>query len=169
MMLQTQEGIAITVDHRVAEHVRAERLYYARRSRFATVDRVVGVLLVAFGLVSIALVGVRWWTVIWLVVGPLEFFNLLSIAPLVVRYRFARMPKFQQPSELVFGQEVVHYRTDDVKSELLWSTWTELLEDERLFLLVYGPRAYALVPKRCFAGPAEIDEFRALAQRQLAA
>jgi len=34
MTTPSQAPIAITINHRVSEHIRAERLHYAKRSRF---------------------------------------------------------------------------------------------------------------------------------------
>src|SRR5205085_1657113 len=85
--------ITIEFDHRLEEHLRAARLYHASRSWFSRADKVVAILVAAYGLFLLAGVGVRWWTVIWLVLAPVIWFNLLSIQPLIVRYVFKRLMK----------------------------------------------------------------------------
>jgi hypothetical protein len=165
-----RDAIQIEFDHRLGEHLRARRLFYRHRSWFAKADRVVAVLLALFGVTLIALAGLRWWTAIWLVIAPIEWFNLLSIEPLVVRYQFRRSPKFLAPTSLSFSREQIHYRTGSIDSTLRWDLFDGLLEDEELFLLVYrAPRSYAVIPRRAFASPAEQSDFRELARSALAA
>lgn len=158
--------ITIEFDHRLDEHLRARRLYYRETSAFARADKVVAILLAVLGLVSVSLVGPRWWSVIWFVLAPLEWFDLLSIEPLVVRYMFKRSAKFQERTTLSFSEERIHYKTASIDSALAWSVFTGLVEDDELFLLPYrAPRTYAIVPKRAFASEEARAAFRALVRR----
>lgn len=155
--------IEVSIDHRVEEHVHAERLYYSKRSWFATADRVVAVVLLLIGIGLVSVVGARWWTLIWFVLAPLEFLNLLSIAPLVTRFRFRQNPKFRELNRISFGDEEVHFKTDSIDSRLNWSLYDGMLEDEQLILLTYGGQMYSVIPKRCFKDPATLEAFRSLA------
>jgi hypothetical protein len=161
--------ITIEFDHRLEEHLRAARLYYAKRSWFARGDKIAAVIFAVYGLAASALVGIRWWTVIWLVLAPLEWFNLLSIQPLVVRYVFKRSKKFHEHTTLSFSAEHIHYQTPSIDSTLAWSLFADIVEDDQLFVLPYkAPRSYAIVPKRAFASEADRAQFRELARRQIA-
>ncbi len=161
--------ISIEFDHRLDEHQRARCLYYEKKSWFARADKVVAILLAVFGLVSVSLVGLRWWSVIWFVLAPLEWFNVLSIEPLTVRHVFKRSAKFQERTTLAFSEERIHYRTPSIDSTIDWSLFTGLIEDDALFLLLYNaPRRYAIVPKRAFASEEAIAEFRELARKKVA-
>lgn len=160
--------VEIKFDHRIEEHLHARRLYYARRSKFAIVDRIVALVLLAVGIAGVIFVGVRWWTVIWLVLGPLEWFNLLTLEPLVVRFYFKRSPRFRGTTTLKFGEEAIRYQTASIDSTLGWDLFSGLLEDENVFLLLYAaPRQYAIVPKRAFSSSAEQTRFRDLATRKI--
>ena len=160
--------VTIEFDHHLDEHLKANRLYYKTKSWFARADKVVAIFLAVFGLVSLWLVGVRWWTVIWLVLAPFEWFNLVSIEPLMVRYVFKMSAKFQERTKLSFSDERVHYKTRSIDSTLDWSLFTGLLEDEELFLLPYkAPRTYAIIPKRAFSSEEAKCEFRELVRRKV--
>lgn len=160
--------VTAAFDHRLDEHARAHRLYYRQKSWFARADKVVAILLVLVGVAFVALHGVQWWTVIWLVLGPLEWFDALSPAPLIVGYMFKRSPKFREPTTLTFTDDHIHYKTASIDSTLDWSIFAELVEDDALFLLLYkAPRSYAIIPKRAFASPDAIAAFRELARRKL--
>src|SRR5262245_60215055 len=160
------ELVRIEIDHKVDEHVRAERLYYAKASRMVIVDRVVAVLLLIFGIFCVATLGVRWWTIIWFVLAPLEFFNLLSIAPLVVRYRFKNTPKFFERNELTFSEEGIHLKTPTIDSDLKWNIYKDIIEGKDLILLIYGKSVYTVIPKRCFSEE-DLRTFQALAERKI--
>ena len=159
--------VHLEIDHKADEHVRAERLYYSRRSKFARVDKLVALLLVVIGIVAVITVGVRWWSVIWFVLAPLEFFNLLSIAPLVTKYRFSRTPKFRELNHITFRDDGIHFRTTSIDSKLEWSFYDGVLEDEQLFLLAYGGQMYSVIPKRCFRDPASLATFRSLIESKI--
>jgi len=162
------EPIRIEFEHRLSDHLRASRLFHAKASALARVDKVVAVILALFGLVLVIAVGPRWWTLVWFVLAPLEWFDLLSIEPVMVRLAFRKTSKFCEPTTLVFTEDAVQYKTPSVDSTLRWDVFRGILEDADLFLLLYrAPRPYAVIPKRAFADAARIDEFRDLAGRKL--
>jgi len=125
-------------------------------------------LLALVGCVGCFLVGIRWWTLLPLVLAPLELFNVLSIAPYVTRYRFRRNPKFAGPAHVTFDDAGIHYRAAGIDSQLSWSLYQELVEDPQLMLLVYGGSMFTVLPKRCFVTPEQEGAFRALVASKLA-
>ena len=94
--------------------------------------------------------GQRWWTLLWFPLALLEWFHLLSPGPHLTRFWFHRNPKFREPYELAFDDEGIRFRTPTIDSHLAWATYSRVLEDERVWLLVYGSRMYTVVPKRAF-------------------
>ena len=164
----TRRMITIEFDHRLEDHLRASRLYYQERSWSARADKVVAVVMALFGVVSTWLVGVRSWTVIWLVLAPIEWFNVLNLESLAVRYMFKRTPKFHERTILAFSEEQICYKTPSIDSKLDWSLFTGLLEDDELFVLPYkAPRSYAIVPKRAFPSEEARSEFRRLVRQKV--
>lgn len=123
--------IKIEFDHCVGEHISASKLYYSKRTKWAKTDKVVALLLVFWGIVLVVLFGFQWWTVIWFVLAGLEFFNLLSIDPLVVRWQFKSTPKFKERNTIVFDEDGIHFRTPTIEARLKWDTYSEMLENDR--------------------------------------
>ena len=160
-------SISIEIDHRVDEHIKAERLRYSKCSHFANVDRIVAVILVLFGVFSVVTRGMRWWTLIWFVVAPLEYFNLLSITPLVIRYRFKRTPKFHERNELTFSEDGFYFKTPSIDSNLKWDIYTGMVEDDDIILLMYGGSSYSVIPKRVFKSEEDLKAFQTLVQRKI--
>ena len=158
------EVIEVAIDHRLEEHLRAERLYFSRRSLFARVDKVVALALLVWGVVLVAVAGPRWWALLFLALAPLEYFHLFSIGPLVTKYRFKRNPKHAEVNRLAFSATQIHFRTPSIDSKIDWSLYDGLIEDDQLFLLTYGGGMYSVLPKRCFADP---EAFRVMARAAL--
>ena len=48
------------------------------------------------------------------------------------------------------------------RSESSWNTYQKFKETERSFLLYHSPDLIGILPKRVFAGPEDLQEFRAL-------
>lgn len=153
--------LQVTFDNILADHLAAERLYY-RSTVFWKLDKVVGVSLVGLGLCLIYFVGLVWWTAIWIPLGVLEAFNLLSLRPIQVRLWFKHNPKFRETYHLSIDEPGISFRTATIDSHLKWDSYSRLLENESLFLLIYGSRMYTVIPKRAFHTAADLNTFRDL-------
>src|SRR5438128_1277906 len=103
-------SINLTFDNVVADHVAAERLYY-KSTIFAKVDKIVAAILVVVGIFSSWGAGPHWWTLVFFPLAVLEWFNLLSIRPLMIRLWFKRNPKFSETYHLLLNRAGVHFRT----------------------------------------------------------
>ena len=159
-------SVHVEVHHQLAEHVRAERLFRAH-SKWALANKIVAAVLLVLGIGLVTTAGIHWWSVIWFVLAPLEFFDVLSPAPLVARLRFNRSPKFRERNELTFSEQGIHFKTSSVDSRLDWSHYDGVLEDEQLFLLIYGQQMYSVIPKRCFGEPGDREVFKQLIEAKI--
>jgi len=158
--------IEVTFDNHLAEHLAAERLFY-RSTLFWKLDKVVAVILFCMGAVATYQVGLRWWTVIWFPLAVAEWFNALSLRPLQIRYWFKRNPKFLDTYHLTFEEKAMHFQTRTIDSRIQWDQFDSSLEDDQLFLLVYGTRMYSIIPKRAFRTETEMREFRSFIARKI--
>ncbi len=159
-------AIEVTFDNSLSEHIHAIRAYDARGAG-SKVSKVVAGLLVAFGIWCTYAAGVRWWTVIWFPLAVLEWFDLLSIRPLQVFAAFRANPKYRERYEIRFSDEGIHFKTSTIDSRLAWSHYQRLMETDRVFLLIYGPSMYSIIPKRVFGGTEEMHGFRSLVERKI--
>jgi hypothetical protein len=160
------DALEVTFDHRLGDHLAADRLYY-RSTLLWKLDKVVAGLLVAAGGYLTWVAGPRWWALICFPLAVAEWFDLLSLRPLQIVYWFKRNPKFRETYHLRFDPAGIRFRTASIDSRITWAYYTRLLEDARLCLLVYGSRMYSVVPKRAFATPEELNRFRALVASHL--
>ena len=159
-------SIKLEFDNRLTEHLAAERLYY-KSTFWCKADKMVAVLLVAFGVYLLATIGVRWWTIIWFPLAVAEWFNLFSLRPLQICVFFKRNPKFLETYHLTFSDDGIHFKTESIDSQLAWTHYERVLENNRVILLLYGSRMYTVIPKRAFADDSQIAAFRSLVSRCL--
>ncbi len=162
------ETVSISFDNVLDDHLAAERLYY-KSTVLSKVDKVVAAILLLLGVFSILGAGVRWWTLLFFPFAFLEWFNLLSLRPLGIRIWFKKNPKFNETYNIELDQNGIHFRTKSIDSRLTWDHYTRVLEDERLWLLVYGTRMYSVIPKRAFKSNEEVARFRRLIDKNIGA
>ena len=158
--------IAIKYENRVADHLRAAQRYY-QTTFFYIADKVVGILLLLFGVYSMVSLGVHWWTILIIALAPCEWFNLLSSYKLKAYLGYKLNPKFRDRFEVIFTQEGIHFSTPAIDSQIMWTYYHNILEDEQIFLLVYGKWQYSVIPKRAFADASEQDAFRNLVSQMI--
>jgi hypothetical protein len=160
------EEIAIEYTPSLDEHLHADRVDY-RRGLLSKVDRILAILLVAFGAALLVMIGPRWWCFLPFPVAVIEWFDLLSLRPIQIRVHFARNPRLKERYRLVFGDQDIHFTTPTVDSRLAWTHYHDVLESDRVFMLVFGKRLYTVIPKRAFKEAAELSRFRDLAKRKI--
>ena len=102
-----------------------------------------------------------------MVLAPFEWYNLLSPYKLRCYLAFKRDPKYRELYEITFSENGLHYTTPTIDSNIAWSFYHSLLEDDELFLLVYGNWMYSVIPKRAFSDIAELNAFRELANARI--
>jgi len=157
--------ITIRFENKLSDHIHAIRLYESRQA-VAKINKIVAVLLAGFGIWAVWAAGARWWTVIWFVVAPVEWFDLLSIRPLQILVMFRANPKYREEYCLEFDDSGIHFTTPTIDSHIEWSHYNRVVESDRVFILIYGKPMYTTIPKSAFANADEIGEFRELLQRQ---
>jgi hypothetical protein len=162
------KAVSISFDNCVEEFIAADHLYY-QSTLLAKIDKVVAVLLVFGGLLLIYAAGLRWWTLIPFLLAILEWFNLLSPRPLVIRYWFKHNPKLCGTYHLTFTSAGILWKTKSIDSRIAWDQYTRVLEDSRMYLLIYGKRLYSVVPKREFKDEDESTRFRSLVAKHIVA
>jgi hypothetical protein len=157
----SDNAVQISFDKCVAEHIAADRLYY-QSTTFANVDKVVSAALVLAGCLLVYAFGVTWWTLAPFLLAVLEWFNLLSPRPLVRRYWFKQNPKFLETYHLTLHDAGIHFLTDSIDAQIKWDHYSNVIENDRMYLLIYGKGMYTIIPKRAFANVDDVTRFHAL-------
>ncbi len=155
------EAISIAFDNKLEDYVAADDLYYSS-TKWPTIGKIVSVLLLACGLYLVIAVGIRWWTVIWFLLAVGEWFDLLSLRKVSLRFWYKRNPKFRDTYNLTFSENGIEFKTASIVSKLEWSLYRKYLENELLFILIYGSRAYTVIPKSALPDDILVKQLRDL-------
>jgi YcxB-like protein len=139
--------------------VHAARVWEANHWKLGR--RFVATTLVAVGVFQ-AYAGAYAWAVVFVLLGVLEFFNLLPAAALRAYMEWKMNPKFREEYHLEFAPEHLRFRTATVDSTLKWTHYSGYLETDRVFILIYGKRMYTVIPKRALQGPEQVEQLRTL-------
>ena len=84
------------------------------------------------------------------------------------KQRFQSDPKYRDEYFLEFSDAGILFKTDHIDAQVRWNLYTDVLEDERFYVLVYGKNMFSVIPKRAFKGPQQEARFRELLRRNLA-
>lgn len=79
-----------------------------------------------------------------------------------LKTRWARKPLLQAEHQVTFTTEGIYYLMDHIESHLNWRYFHRWSESAEGFLLIRAEDVFNFIPKRAFAKPAEIEEFRQL-------
>ena len=108
----------------------------------------------------------RWYVRSDVLEGAL-LYNVLVKVP---RQYFRGDPKFRDQYEMIFSDEGISLKTRQIDSKLAWSLYTRVIEEQSLYLLIYGKdiRTMTLIPKRVFQNKAQETAFRELLKIRIA-
>jgi hypothetical protein len=83
------------------------------------------------------------------------------------RRKWFREPLFHTLHQVSASEDGVYFRMGIIESNLVWHYYQRFTESPDGFLLIYGNDSFNYLPKRAFASPEMIDQFRALAAKKL--
>ena len=155
------ENIKIQFKPRIKDHIKAIKLYYSK-SILNKLDKVVGLILIGYGAFLLFSYSFAWWYLLFVIFGILEFFSLTNLDPLIVRLRFHQDPKMKEEYTLEFSESGIGFKTPTIDSRLAWKHYHNLMENDAIFLLIYGKKMYSVIPKTAFKDAEEITRFRQL-------
>jgi|GEM_PF-881108 len=148
------------------EWVAASRLYMLRQPgiilRFVT-----AFILLLVGLVFFTAINEAVLSLFILSVGLVLFSFVLSLFFVIPRHRFRNDPRHLDEFFLEFTEDGIGFRTERIESRLDWSLYNSAMENERLYVMVYGKGMITVIPKRAFNARTQEAAFRSLLTRKL--
>jgi len=155
------DPIILEFDNHLDDHLSAERLYY-QSTFWSKGDKVVAVVLSLVGVFWITVVGIRWWTLVWFPLAIAEWFSWLDPYRFRVRFFFRRNPKFLETCQLTFSDAGIHFKTKSIESDIAWTHYHRMLENQSVILLLYGTWMYTVIPTRAFRNSGQLAALRSL-------
>lgn len=161
--MSTIPSVTIRYQNTAEEHAHAAKLYY-KTTFTSKMDKAAAILFLLFGIYAAITIGVKWWTMIFIVLAPVEWFNLLSPYSLQAKLWFKWNPKYHEEYEITFSEDSIRFKTPTIDSNIDWKMYNSMLEDDQIFLMIYGKRMYSVIPKRAFVNAEDQNVFRELAK-----
>ena len=84
---------------------------------------------------------------------------LFAVFFVIPRLIFRGQPRFRDEYTLIFTNEDIHFRTQNMDSRLQWSLYTHALVDARSCILYYGKRQFTVIPVRVFENAEKLRAF----------
>lgn len=168
-MSDSGQSVQLTFRHTEQEYLAAVR-YYVWHSKELLLRMIIVYVLVSSGMVLLLqLFGSPFplWVVIAFIVlaGVALFQGYLVDLP---RRYFRGDPKFRDEYNLTFTDAGIEFRTTHLNASLAWSLYTDVIENDKFYILVYGKGIHSLsiLPKRAFTGGQETT-FRQMLRRHV--
>lgn len=168
-MSDSGQSVQLTFRHTEQEYLAAVR-YYVWHSKELLLRMIIVYVLVSTGMVLLLqLFGSPFplWVVIAFIVlaGVALFQGYLVDLP---RRYFRGDPKFRDEYNLTFTDAGIEFRTTHLNASLAWSLYTDVIENDKFYILVYGKGIHSLsiLPKRAFTGGQETT-FRQMLRRHV--
>ena len=168
-MSDSGQSVQLSFRHTEQEYLAAVR-YYVWHSKELLLRMSIVYVLVSTGMVLLLqLFGSPFplWVVIAFIVlaGVALFQGYLVDLP---RRYFRGDPKFRDEYNLTFTDAGIEFRTTHLNASLAWSLYTDVIENAKFYILVYGKGIHSLsiLPKRAFTGGQETT-FRQMLRRHV--
>lgn len=168
-MSDSGQSVQLSFRHTEQEYLAAVR-YYVWHSKELLLRMIIVYVLVSIGMVLLLqLFGSPFplWVVIAFIVlaGVALFQGYLVDLP---RRYFRGDPKFRDEYNLTFTDAGIEFRTTHLNASLAWSLYTDVIENDKFYILVYGKGIHSLsiLPKRAFTGGQETT-FRQMLRRHV--
>jgi hypothetical protein len=161
---------SVNVHFKLAEEewVAASRLYMLRQP-YVLLRFMAALILVVVGTLFFTAISEVVLSLFFLSVGVVLFAFVLALLFVFPRQRFRNDPRHLDEFFLEFAEDGIRFQTERIESRLDWSLYNHALENERLYVLMYGKGMITVVPKRAFNAHGQEAAFRTLLARKLGA
>ena len=170
MSYSANETVQLRFRHTEKEYLAAMRFYFLRSKELMTGLIIVYVLFSA-GLillqVALGVVLPLWANIALIFVVGLGWFHGLTID--VPRKYFRGDPKFRDEYTLTFTDAGIAFKSQHASSTLAWSFYTRMIENDSVYILIYGKntQSMSVLPKRAFRDSQQEKTFREMLRRNL--
>ena len=169
-MSDSGQSVQLSFRHTEPEYLAAVR-YYVWHSKELLLRMIIFYVLVSAGMVLLLqLFGSPFplWAVLAFIVlaGVALFQGYLVDLP---RRYFRGDPKFRDEYTLTFTDAGIEFRTTHLNASLAWSLYTDVIETDKFYILVYGKGIHSLsiLPKRAFTDVRQETAFRQMLRRHV--
>lgn len=140
-------AVVVTFTYGREEYIRAIRHHYLLTLKLRR-DIVAGVLSVFLGLYLAFIVKIWWIGWLAIVVGLVLLTIIAYAIFLLPLWIYQSQPKLKDEYKLVFSEDGVVFKTNQIDSKLQWSLYHSWRFDSDFYILYYGKRELTVIPRR---------------------
>ena len=157
-----ESELTVNFRHGLGDLIHAARTWEARQ--WVVINRIFVTLMIACGGLLIYMESYAWGS-LFLLIGTLEFFNLLPACAVKALIQYRYDPKYKERYQLTLSQNHLHFRTANINSVINWTHYNKYFETSKAFILVYGKMMYTIIPKRAIRNKDQLNYLRDLLDR----
>ncbi|HEY6189679.1 MAG TPA: YcxB family protein [Pyrinomonadaceae bacterium] len=159
------EIVALHFKHTEEEWVAASRLYIVRQPALL-VRFLIAFVLLALSFTFFLAISEVVMSLFLLSVGLVLSTFVLALFFIFPRQRFRSDPRHRDEFFLEFTDDAIRFQTEKIDSRLSWSLYSNVLENDRFYVLLYGKGMMSVIPKRAFTSHEQETAFRNLLRRK---
>jgi hypothetical protein len=169
-MSDATDQVQLNFRHTEKEYLAAIRLYFWH-SKDLMARLIVSYVLLSAALLLLPLV-MGFSLPVWVNLALMSLAALAWFRGYLVdlpRNYFRGDPKFRDEYHLTFSDAGVEFQTQNMSSMIAWSFYTDLIENDSFYILIYGKNinTVSILPKRVFQNRKQETIFRQLLRRNL--
>ena len=164
------DRVQLRFSHTEKEYISAVRYFMMHSTE--TFARIIAVyVLVSLGLLLLNVLLdflLPLWLIVPMIVGMGVGWFRVYLVDLPRRY-FRSDPKFRAEYDLTFTDSGIQFKTPDINSSIAWSLYTNVIENDSFYILIYGKNipSLSIIPKRAFRDSKEETVFREMLRRHV--
>lgn len=161
------EQITLRFKQTEDDYVSAMRLFYTRaRKLHIKIDLVGGTAAVVIGAICWVVWGYELEWLFLLCAGAVLLGMISAAWYIIPLITFRSEPKFRDEYLVQFSEEGITFKTANIDSKLEWNLYNSVIENNDVYVLMYGKRVFSVIPKRAFADSNEETAFRELLKQK---
>ena len=169
-MMSNTDRVQLRFSHTETEYISAVRYFMLHSTEtFARIIAFYVLVSLGFLLLNVLLdFLLPLWLIIPMILGLGVGWFHLYLVDLPRRY-FRGDPKFRAEYDLTFTDAGIQFKTTDINSSIAWSLYTNVIENDNSYILIYGKNipSLSIIPKRAFRDRKEEMVFRQMLRRNL--
>ena len=169
-MMSNTDRVQLRFSHTEKEYVSAVRYFMLHSTEtFARIIAFYVLVSLGFLLLNVLLdFPLPLWLIVPMIVGLGVGWFHLYLVDLPRRY-FRGDPKFRAEYDLTFTNAGIQFKTPDINASIAWSLYTNVIENDNFYILIYGKNipSLSIIPKRAFRDSKEETIFRQMLRRNV--
>jgi hypothetical protein len=140
--------------------------FYRSSAWIIKLGKPLAIIIVAMFIIFTVWTGFQWYYLILAIVAIDLWFDFTGEARCRIYYR-SNKSAIEETYDVTVDDTGIHVKSRTLEAKRSWDGYINVMESERLFLLVRGKGLFGTYPKRAFENEGQINEFRRIATKNI--